>query len=284
MGPAPGRRRRADALDAALRDGIVERAGDEVRFAHSLLAAAIDQAATRDERRGAHELLLDRQRPDRSSRHLAPATESPDAAVAGALEEAVTLARARGWSIAAAELADRALRVTPPDAFNDRVRRAITAAHAHEERATRHGLRRLPTGSSEMPAGACRAPGRFPARRTVSWPSRGMDLLEALRAAWTMRRCGPRCTRCLARAAGSWTPGWRNNTHGPPSRSLMRWTLTAQGRGDGRASVVRLDRGTGDGLALARRRCARPGDRQHETDQGRHGLPRERALLDWRDR
>ena len=164
-----------DALDAALRDGIVERAGDEVRFAHSLLAAAIDQAATRDERRGAHALLASIVNdPIDRARHLAPATESPDAAVAGDLEEAVTLARARGWSIAAAELADHALRVTPPDAFDDRERRAITAANAHEAAGDPGRSATIADELLRRPVPACRARGRSScARNSVTWPVAG---------------------------------------------------------------------------------------------------------------
>jgi hypothetical protein len=154
----------SETLDAAIQDGVLERAGDEVRFVHSLLAAAIDQAATSEERRGAHTLLASIVHdPIDRARHLARATESPDAAVAGTLEEAATMARARGWSIAAAELADQALRVTPVDAFDDRERRAITAAHAHEAagdpgRAATIADRLLRDAGAGLPrAGACPA-------------------------------------------------------------------------------------------------------------------------------
>ena len=45
---------RRDALDAAFAAGVVERAEDQVRFVHPLLAAAVDQAASPGERRAAH--------------------------------------------------------------------------------------------------------------------------------------------------------------------------------------------------------------------------------------
>ena len=47
------------------------------------------------------------------------------------LEDAAALASARGAPIAAAELGEHALRLTPPDAHEDRHRRALAAARAH---------------------------------------------------------------------------------------------------------------------------------------------------------
>src|SRR5262249_39662986 len=56
---------------------------------------------------------------------------SPDPASAVDLDEAVVLATARGAPIAAAELAEHALRLTPSDATDDRHRRAIATARAN---------------------------------------------------------------------------------------------------------------------------------------------------------
>ena len=65
------------------------------------------------------------------ARHLALATDEPDAAVAAALDDAATIAAGRGASASAAELAEAALRLTPPDEVGERHRRALAAARAH---------------------------------------------------------------------------------------------------------------------------------------------------------
>src|SRR4029077_12050996 len=63
--------------------------------------------------------------------HLALSTETPDAAVPRAPEDAAALAVDRGASAAAAELAEQALRLTPPDASEEGHRLALAAARAH---------------------------------------------------------------------------------------------------------------------------------------------------------
>jgi len=65
------------------------------------------------------------------ARHLALATEKPDAAVAAALDDAVTIATGRGASASAAELAEAALQLTPGDDVGERHLRALAAARAH---------------------------------------------------------------------------------------------------------------------------------------------------------
>ena len=65
------------------------------------------------------------------ARHLALATDEPDAAVAAALDDAAAIAADRGASASAAELAEAALRLTPPDEVGERHRRALAAARAH---------------------------------------------------------------------------------------------------------------------------------------------------------
>ena len=53
--------------------------------------------------------------PEERARHLALAATGPDEAVADALEAAARRAEARGAPPAAAELYERAARLTPPD-------------------------------------------------------------------------------------------------------------------------------------------------------------------------
>jgi DNA-binding CsgD family transcriptional regulator len=121
-----------DALDPALDAHVIEREGETIRFTHPLLASVLYQSTPPEERRRAHRLVtmvvedpLDR------ARHLALSTESADPEVATALEEASNLANARGAPIAAAELGEHALRLTPTAAHDDRHRRALAAARAH---------------------------------------------------------------------------------------------------------------------------------------------------------
>ena len=65
------------------------------------------------------------------ARHLALASEGPDAAIAAVLDEAATVAASRGASASAAELAEAALRLTPVQDAHERRRRALAAAGAH---------------------------------------------------------------------------------------------------------------------------------------------------------
>jgi DNA-binding CsgD family transcriptional regulator len=123
-----------DELEPAFAAHVVERTDGTIRFTHPLLASVLYQGTPADERRRTHARVatvledpLDR------ARHLALATENPDPAVAAALEEASGIATTRGAPIVAAELGEHALRLTPPDADNERHRRAITAARAHFE-------------------------------------------------------------------------------------------------------------------------------------------------------
>jgi tetratricopeptide (TPR) repeat protein len=62
------------------------------------------------------------------ARHLAIAATGPDEAVALALDAAAAHARARGAAQAAADLSERAVALTPPDALESINRRRITAA------------------------------------------------------------------------------------------------------------------------------------------------------------
>ena len=106
-------------LDRALAARVIERTDGTIRFTHPLLASVVYHGVSADERRRAHGRLavivadpLDR------ARHLALSTESPDTEIAAVLEDAAALASTRGAPIAAAELAEHALRLTPPDAHS----------------------------------------------------------------------------------------------------------------------------------------------------------------------
>jgi DNA-binding CsgD family transcriptional regulator len=118
-------------LHRAVAARVIEWTDGTARFTHPLLASLVYHGVPAHERRRAHGRLalvvpdqLDR------ARHLALSTEGPDAEVASALEDTAALAGARGAPIAAAELAEHALRLTPPAADVDRSRRALAAARA----------------------------------------------------------------------------------------------------------------------------------------------------------
>jgi DNA-binding CsgD family transcriptional regulator len=118
-----------DALDVAVREGVVGLEGSHVRFAHPLLALACHEQASRSARRSAHRALAqavsDR---EERARHLALAADGPEASVANELDEASELAVGRGASAAAAELAELAAALTPPDDAGARRARRLEAA------------------------------------------------------------------------------------------------------------------------------------------------------------
>ena len=146
-------------LDRAVAAHVIERTDGTIRFTHPLLASAVYHGVSSDERRRAHGRLavivgdpLDR------ARHLALSTESPDAEIAARLEDAAALAGTRGAPIAAAELAEHALRLTPPDADTDRLRRALVVARAQRNAGEWTRARRVLTDLlAEARAGPWRA-------------------------------------------------------------------------------------------------------------------------------
>jgi DNA-binding CsgD family transcriptional regulator len=121
-----------DALELAVREGVVELDGSRVRFTHPLLASiCLDQAPPR-QRRGVHRTLAGVLGDlEERARHLALAAASPDAAVAEDLDAAAEQAAARGATAAAAELRELAAALTPPADAVERRRRRLAAAELH---------------------------------------------------------------------------------------------------------------------------------------------------------
>ena len=148
-----------DVLAPALAMHVIERTDGTVRFTHPLLASVVYQRVSADERRHAHGLvatILDD--PIARGRHLALSTERPDIRIAAALDEAAALASTRGAPIAAAELSEHALRLTPPNADTDRHRRALTAARTQRSAGEWTRARSLLAGLlAEAQAGSVRA-------------------------------------------------------------------------------------------------------------------------------
>ena len=104
----------AGQLTKAVDAGIVETDGDEVRFTHPLYGSAIYAEASRDHRHQVHRRLAEVvEDPEERARHLALGTDDPDPEAAAALEVAAQAAVARGSPIAASELCELAVRLTP---------------------------------------------------------------------------------------------------------------------------------------------------------------------------
>jgi DNA-binding CsgD family transcriptional regulator len=121
-----------EELDPALAARVINCEDEAVRFTHPLLASVLYQSTFDEDRRRAHgdaatvvEDTLDR------ARHLALSTDTADSEIASAVEDAARLASARGAPLAAAELREHALRLTPSDAADEHHLRAIAAARAH---------------------------------------------------------------------------------------------------------------------------------------------------------
>ena len=116
-------------VELAHRRHVLELDGDRIRFTHPLLAPACYEAMPLHRRRLVHERLaaLDVD-PEERARHLAIAAEGPDEEVAAALDAAAAHAAARGAGHEAAELAERAVALTPPTRVDDLNRRRIAAA------------------------------------------------------------------------------------------------------------------------------------------------------------
>ena len=125
-------------LDGAFATGVLVESGDELRFAHPLLAASAIGALPPHRRRAIHRalagLVTD---PEERGRHLAAATIEPSAAVAEALDAAAAEARRRGAPAAAAELGEEAARLTPPDDVERRGARLVDAGAATSRPGTR---------------------------------------------------------------------------------------------------------------------------------------------------
>ncbi len=118
-----------DDIELAEKQGVIELDGDRIRFTHPLLAPASYAAMPLHRRRRLHRRLgeLDIDLEERA-RHLAIAATGPDEEIAAALDAATAHARARGAVQAAAELAERAVALTPADAVKGVNRRRLTAA------------------------------------------------------------------------------------------------------------------------------------------------------------
>jgi ATP/maltotriose-dependent transcriptional regulator MalT len=129
LSAAVGRDVAASGLAEAASAGVVAVEDRIVRFAHPLLAGEAYARLGDEERRAVHRRLSSVVRePEEHARHLALATPEPDEVVARVLEEAASRAGARGALAAAAELAERAVALTP-ERGDVRTRRRLDAVY-----------------------------------------------------------------------------------------------------------------------------------------------------------
>ena len=118
-----------DSLAEAERAQIVDVRDGVVRFAHPLLASGAYAATDPATRRALHASIADLVgEPEERARHLALSATGPDEAVADALDDAARRAALRGAPAAAADLFERATRLTPPDDADAARRRTTDAA------------------------------------------------------------------------------------------------------------------------------------------------------------
>jgi DNA-binding CsgD family transcriptional regulator len=124
----------ADGLGEALAAGIVEVAGNRVRFTHPLLGSVLYSEASPAERRRLHGRLAELT-PDLEERaaHRAAAATGPDPETAAMLDAAAARAARRGAPGVAADLLEQALRLTRTEAASDLLRRAVAAGESHQQ-------------------------------------------------------------------------------------------------------------------------------------------------------
>jgi DNA-binding CsgD family transcriptional regulator len=202
------RRVAGSALRAAVLGGVVELDGVQVRFTHPLLAAAIYSGALPDQRRGAHRRLA-RIAPslEERARHLALAAEGPDEEAAAALGQAAREVGVRGAPAAAAELAELAAALTPPDQALARWRRRVDAgAYLFRAGDTARARGDLEALAGEMPPGPDRAEALLALAMILLHdagdPMAVQVLEEALEEASTNRMLQARIHISLARTCG----------------------------------------------------------------------------------
>ena len=121
-----------DALDVAVREGVLVLEGERVRFVHPLLASICYQQAPAEKRRAAHRLLAGTVADvEERARHLALAADGPDAIAAAELDAAADHAAARGATAAGADLSELAAALTAGDDATESRRRRLRAANLH---------------------------------------------------------------------------------------------------------------------------------------------------------
>ncbi len=105
-----------EALEAAVREGVIELDESRIRFAHPLLASICYDQAPVWKRRAVHRALAGAVSDvEERARHLALAADGPDPEIASELDRAAERAAVRGAPAAAGELSDLAAELTSDD-------------------------------------------------------------------------------------------------------------------------------------------------------------------------
>ncbi len=121
-----------EALAPAVAEGVVAIEGDDVRFAHPLLATAVVAGGGPEEVRRAHRTLAGVVGSEEAhARHQALALSEPDSATADRLEAVAGTIRLRGAPIAAGELLELASVLTPSDQADRATGRLSRAAECY---------------------------------------------------------------------------------------------------------------------------------------------------------
>jgi DNA-binding CsgD family transcriptional regulator len=173
----------AEELEGAAAAGVLDLGGDRLRFTHPLLASAIIARASRRRRIELHRLLASLV-PDaeQRARHLAAATQQPDAGIAAAVEAGARDAERRGAPEASAELFEAAARLTPPRSRDLALARTMAGADAHfvagDTRRSRELLETALTAAESGPTRAEITRRLARARAFASFWSDAVALLE----------------------------------------------------------------------------------------------------------
>jgi DNA-binding CsgD family transcriptional regulator len=129
---ACGPDRAVAASHEAIDSGLLEARGDDLAFAHPLMRSVVVDEASHVDRRIVHQRLADVvPSTEQRARHLALGATEPNETVADEVEAAARAAGARGAGVAAAQLAELAVMLTPPSHRSSRHRRTVLAAECH---------------------------------------------------------------------------------------------------------------------------------------------------------
>ena len=147
-----------DALEDAVDRGLLVREGERVRASHPLLAALARKRSRPRERRELHRALAGMSTDDElRALHLALATEGPDNELAATVARAAHSASARGARQDGVQLADHALRLTPPGSEARAERVLALGAYLHRAGELQRLTDLLTPELGWLPAGAMRA-------------------------------------------------------------------------------------------------------------------------------
>jgi DNA-binding CsgD family transcriptional regulator len=169
-------------LESAEHAGVIEIAGDRLRFSHPLLASTHYANTPVSKRRELHRrlatVIADE---EERAQHLALGAEAPDRDIADSLEKAAGVAARRGATESAAQLLEDAARLTPIDLAHAQTARVVAAAehrfHSGDVNRARSTLEELmPT----LNGGPLRARVRLQlAEIRADEPMLGLEQLEA---------------------------------------------------------------------------------------------------------